>query len=242
VRFEVYLQGSYRNSTNIAGESDVDIVAELQSTFYYNIDRMNPSDAARWRESRPDATYSWFEFRADCHAALRAEFGSASVSEGDKCLRVAPAAARLPADVLPATTHRHYFDASRFVDGITFWTRSGRQVVNYPQQHFDNGVAKQAATTDRFKPTVRIFKNARSRAVELGLLGHEDAPSYFLQCLFYNANNAAFRAGRQETYVAVLADCQNGLIPLFGGSREQWEKEAAVKLVAALTSLWERGG
>jgi tRNA nucleotidyltransferase (CCA-adding enzyme) len=30
---EVYLQGSYKNDTNIRGDSDVDIVVQLNSTF-----------------------------------------------------------------------------------------------------------------------------------------------------------------------------------------------------------------
>ena len=32
-RTRIYLQGSYRNYTNIRGDSDVDIVAELRSSF-----------------------------------------------------------------------------------------------------------------------------------------------------------------------------------------------------------------
>jgi tRNA nucleotidyltransferase (CCA-adding enzyme) len=31
--YEVYLQGSYKNTTNIRGDSDVDVVAQLNSTF-----------------------------------------------------------------------------------------------------------------------------------------------------------------------------------------------------------------
>jgi len=37
VDFEVYLQGSYKNDTNIRGNSDVDVVAQLNSTFYSNL-------------------------------------------------------------------------------------------------------------------------------------------------------------------------------------------------------------
>ena len=33
VNFEDYLQGSYRNTTNIRGDSDVDVVTQLNSTF-----------------------------------------------------------------------------------------------------------------------------------------------------------------------------------------------------------------
>ena len=49
VDFKVYLQGSYKNSTNIRGDSDVDVVAQLNSTFYSNnlIDIISYN--CRWR-------------------------------------------------------------------------------------------------------------------------------------------------------------------------------------------------
>ena len=37
VTFETYLQGSYRNDTNIRQDSDVDIVVELTSAFAHNV-------------------------------------------------------------------------------------------------------------------------------------------------------------------------------------------------------------
>ena len=36
-RPSVYLQGSYRNHTNIAGDSDVDVVAESANLFYSDL-------------------------------------------------------------------------------------------------------------------------------------------------------------------------------------------------------------
>jgi len=37
VDFEVYLQGSYKNNTNIRGDMDVDVVVQLNSSFYSNL-------------------------------------------------------------------------------------------------------------------------------------------------------------------------------------------------------------
>ena len=34
ISYDIYLQGSYKNSTNIYGNSDVDIVVEFQSVFF----------------------------------------------------------------------------------------------------------------------------------------------------------------------------------------------------------------
>lgn len=55
VDFEVYLQGS--NDTNILGDSDVDVVAQLNSTYYSNLSE----DQKRTLGLTP-ATYHLSEF------------------------------------------------------------------------------------------------------------------------------------------------------------------------------------
>ena len=44
--FDVFLQGSYRNSTNIYGDSDVDVVAMLKETFKPDYDYLDESSKA----------------------------------------------------------------------------------------------------------------------------------------------------------------------------------------------------
>ena len=66
VDFEVFLQGSYKNSTNIRGDSDVDVVAQLNSTFYSNL-----SDEQKRILGITPASYGWSDFRADVLKALR---------------------------------------------------------------------------------------------------------------------------------------------------------------------------
>ncbi len=43
-KYTVYLQGSYKNSTNIYADSDVDVVVQLTSLYYYDIDGLTPSE------------------------------------------------------------------------------------------------------------------------------------------------------------------------------------------------------
>ena len=38
VTYDIYLQGSYQNDTNISGDSDVDVMLELKSTFYHDME------------------------------------------------------------------------------------------------------------------------------------------------------------------------------------------------------------
>lgn len=60
VDLEVYLQGSYKKETNIRGDSDVDVVALLNSTFYSNLSE----DQKRILGLTP-AIYHLSGFRAD---------------------------------------------------------------------------------------------------------------------------------------------------------------------------------
>ena len=66
VDFEVYLQGSYKNDANIRGDSDVDVVAQLNSTFYSNLSE----DQKRILGLTP-ATYHLSDFRADVLKILK---------------------------------------------------------------------------------------------------------------------------------------------------------------------------
>ena len=97
-----------------------------------------------------------------------------------------------------------------------------------------------------------MFKAARNRLVEKGVLKKEDAPSYFIECLLYNVPNGMFKPELAPTYSAILAwlkkaqlkdfKCQNGHVPLFGRGREQWTVQKAQAFVKALQGLWDAGG
>ena len=43
-RFEVFLQGSYKSATNIRGDSDVDLVAQLSSSFWSDTSWLRPDE------------------------------------------------------------------------------------------------------------------------------------------------------------------------------------------------------
>jgi hypothetical protein len=94
----------------------------------------------------------------------------AAVDEGKNAVTVAAGGGRLTADVIIATQYRQYIsfwgtDSQQWVDGIAFYTQpDGRLVVNFPNPHYDNGVAKNSAsrTNGWYKPTVRVVKNART--------------------------------------------------------------------------------
>lgn len=249
---DIYLQGSYRNSTNTRGDSDVDIVLELTDVHTSNIDRLTDQEKRLQQQNFSPATYGWDQFRADAVADLRRYF---TVTEGNKALKVAGGAGRLPADVLVCISHRSYnryrspWDAD-YHPGIAFCTRAtGRQIVNYPKQHYDNGVAKngQYQTQSHYKPVVRIFKNARAyligRTIAAGL-----APSYFVECWLSNVPDGLLVGGYADTFPAILNYlkdanydgwlCGNGIQYLFGTHDFQWDETSARTLCRRLIELW----
>jgi hypothetical protein len=247
VQYEVYLQGSYKNDTNIRGDSDVDIVVQLNSTFLSNL-------PASWKKHfgfRP-ASYGWKEFKSDVLKALRNHYqDSSKVSEGKKALKVTTSYLR--ADVVVCLQYRKYPDRPRskadFIEGMTFWVPSeSRWVINYPKLHYKNGVKKNQDTNERYKPTVRMFKNARTYLVDRRVIPPDLAPSYFLECLLYNVPNDKFGPNLQSRFREVItwlleADfsrfvCQNEQLPLFGSSPEQWSKDRAYRFLEAMVTLW----
>ena len=249
--FEVYLQGSYKNSTNIRGDSDVDVVVQLNSAF-----RSNLTEEQERVFRFTNASYGWWDFRDDVLKALRCYYGTGKVREGRKSLKVQTP--YLPADVVVCIQYRKYplqpKSARDYVEGMTFYVPlEDRWVVNYPKLHYQNGVKKNLRT-DRYKPTVRMFKNARTYLIDRGEMQKDLAPSYFLECFLYNVPDSEYMGSFQKIFLKAMGwlinnhtqwssfMCQNGQDPLFGSSPEQWSEESAVQFIKAMLDLWENWG
>jgi len=208
-RYEIFLQGSYGNDTNIYSESDVDVVIRLDSTYHYDTSKLSPQDLATFNATDGPATYPYAEFKADVLAALQTYFGKASVEIGSKAIKVKANESRRSADVVVATEFRRYYSSSfglgpQYVSGICFFTSSGTRIVNYPKQHSNNLTAKHQGTNMWFKPMVRILKNMRSRLTEKGSIAAGGAPSYFLEGLLYNVPPDNFGKNYESTFVAAM--------------------------------------
>ena len=246
VDFEVYLQGSYKNDTNIRGDMDVDIVIQLNSVYYNNLSEEQKRDLGL-----SSASYGWNDFRVDVLKALKDYYTSPTISEGNKSIKVEASSGRLPADVVVCAQYRRYrsLNIHDYVEGMTFWTKNeNRQVINYPKIHYDNGVNKHQNANNQYKPTVRIFKNIRNYLEENNYISDSVASSYFVECLLYNIPNEKFSGGYQDVFYNIvnwlnkdnLEDyiCQNGQLKLFGDTSEQWSIYNAKSLVQKLIKLW----
>ncbi len=257
IGFEIYLQGSYRNSTNIRGNSDVDVVVQLNSSYQRDISGLTLSEQQLYKSTVKSASYGWPDFRVDVLSALRSYFGWENVTDADKCLKLPSGPGRVAADVVPCIQYRRYrsfstWEQDDYVEGMKFYTRSdNREVINYPKVHYKNGADKnQNRTGQWYKPTTRMFKNARDKMIELEQLEDGLAPSYFLECLLYNVPNSLFGDTYQITYLKIIRwlldakletfTCQNEQLPLFGETPEQWSTAKATVLISALALLWSQ--
>lgn len=248
VRVEPYLRGSYNNDTNISGDSDVDIVVQLNSTF-----RTNLSNEQKAAYKIKPATYPLRELRKDVHKALSDYYGELEVEANGNAIMVMTSFP--PTAVLPALAYRHYTAAPRdvddYVEGMIYYdVESKRWVVNYPKQHAEKVIARHKATRGWFKPSVRVFKNIRSQLLEVGALNINDTSSYFIECLLGNVPDSKFGPSYGDTVAEshdwlVQADlapfkCLNGITPLFGATPDCWSTKKALRFLAAVRTLWKQ--
>jgi len=247
----LFLQGSYRNHTNVHADSDIDVVCLFDDTQTTNSATLPLADQQRIAQG-PPAGYLIQDLRRDVLSSLRSAFGTERVHDGRRAIQVNTGHGR-EADVVPAIRYLHYYSQfllpPAFHEGIALL--GGNQwIYNFPRQHIANGEAKNAMarTGGNYKPTVRLFKNARSKAVERGLLADGDAPSYFIEGMLYNVPDNLFTADAEDTFVDVFNHLdqsnlatlmsQNGIIPLVGHSSTQWQVDAAQRFLAGLRRLW----
>ena len=75
--FEIFLQGSYRNSTNIRADSDVDVVAQITQVWYKDLSQLTPEQRAAYERTFFPGTYTAVNWRKNVEAVLRKKFGNA---------------------------------------------------------------------------------------------------------------------------------------------------------------------
>lgn len=252
--FDVYLQGSYKNSTNIYADSDVDLVVQLNSTWRSNTARLSQSQKSAYDDAYVDATYTLEDFHEDVVSTLRDYYGWSSVDVEDRALVLESGSLPLTADIVVCQQYRKYKQFSSKSDqdyyaGIVFWDQStDEKIISYPKIHYENGADKNDSVYGRYRETIRIFKNARSYLAQKDEISEDLAPSYCIECLLYNVPNSKFEHDLQDRYTEIVDwlveanlssfDCQNEIQDLFGAKSTQWSEDDANEFIQQLVSLW----
>jgi hypothetical protein len=251
--FASFLQGSYANDTNVYRDSDVDVVMRLDSTWYHDADLLPTDQYVAFLRSYPGtADYGLPEFKAQVAAWLKHKFNGVTV--GSKAIFIPGSGARRDCDVLVCARFKYYYrfygvDDERHAEGIRFFLKDGTQIVNFPDQHSDNCTAKHKATSQWFKPTVRIYKNMRNRLVDSNMLRDGVAPSYVIEGMLWNVPAHTFGKSYDDTFVGTFnylvgADrstfmCANDIHPLLqANSPVSWPPANCQAYLDALRELW----
>ena len=126
-------------------------------------------------------TEEYFPDTKVCHFIL---------TKGSKTVKYAGNQNYLAVDLVPAAI---YSGTAIGDTGIAIYdSQDGYIYYNHPKHHIKNGHEKNANTNGNYKKTVRMFKWAKEKLVEKGLLRSNRAPSYFIECLLYNVPNYLF--------------------------------------------------
>ncbi|MDO9540934.1 MAG: nucleotidyltransferase [Kiritimatiellia bacterium] len=209
----VFSQGSYRNNTNVRKDSDVDIGIRCTDTFFFDL----PEGTTRDTYRIAPATYNYDQFKNEVEAALVTYFGRSAVKRGNKAFDVHETSyhveADVEADVAAFFEHRRYKADGTYLEGVELRTdKENRSVINWPEQHYENGVDKSNATGTRFKSIIRVLKALSNEMTGQGV-GAANIPGFLIECLVWNVPNSNFQ---NSTY---RADVHAALAFLFNNTR-----------------------
>lgn len=252
--YEVFLQGSYGNDTNIYSESDVDIVIKLDDCWQSDLSGLAEAQKAAYSQAYHSATYTHVDFKRDVLQVLTSAYGN-QITCGDKAIAIAANGNRRKADVIVAIQFRRYYkflntSDQSFTEGICFWNKAGQRIANYPGQHSNNLTKQHQATSSWLKPMIRVLKNVRGRCISDGLLKAGTAPSYYLEGLLYNVPTGKFGGSYQDCFTNAFnwiqhdADkgkllCANEQYYLLrDDSHTCWPKANGEAFINAAINLW----
>lgn len=233
----VKLLGSYRNNTNVRGESDVDIGVVCDTTFFYAL----PDQMSAEQFAIVASDYQYSTFKSEVGEALSSYFGAQAVERGNKAFDVKETSYHVEADVAPFFVHRRYASDGSFAPGVELQpdNKTPPRVINWPDQHYENGVTKNNDTGRRYKAMVRVLKSLRNDMREMRVAAAEPAIGFLLECLVWNVPNSYF--GAMDYY----DDLRGILVFLFNATKtddgcRDWREVSKLKYLFASSQRWTR--
>ena len=235
----VFPQGSYRNRTNVKQDSDVDICVRLNSTFFPKY----PPGKTREDFGDTEGSISFADYKNLVQKALEDYFGASSVRRGDKAFNIHENSYRIDADVVPTFKHKRYClndNGTHYIlTGIGFDTDAGKRILNWPDQHYENGLKKHEDTGKQYRKMIRILKRMRNEMQDEGIEAANDIASCLIESLVWNVPNEGFGHDTYEGDVRyVLARIYNKTIKYEDCS--EWGEVSELKYLFRTTQPWTR--
>ncbi len=232
---KVFTQGSYRNNTNVRQDSDVDIGILCDESFFVDY----PKGYSDSNFGNRDGTYHYSQFKNEIGQALVDYFGAPAVSRGNKAFDIKKNSYHVDADVAPVFEHRRYSTDGSFSEGVELIPDNGGRIINWPEQHFNNGVSKNNKTGRRYKAMVRILKKLCNEMTDNGISVAQPIPGFLNECLVWNVPDNLLG---NSSYVN---DVRNCLAHLFNNTRSdekcsEWGEVSELKYLFRVLQKWTR--
>lgn len=185
--YEIFVQGSYGNNTNVKLDSDVDVNIMLTSTFF----ACYPNGKNRDDYGFEPGAISYSEYKEMIVKALQSKFGIESIMLGNKSIKITSNSYRVNADCVISMQYRNYRDINSinpnaYIEGIKYYAKDESEVINYPKDHITNGKVKNISTNYKYKKLVRIFKCIRNKMCNDGIITKDKITSFLVECLVWN--------------------------------------------------------
>ena len=248
-------QQSYGNDTNIYAESDVDVVIQMNNTFYHDLTKLPDVQTHAFAAAHSDAEYPYASFKKDVVSVLRDKYGD-DINSGDKAINISANGGRRKADVIAAVQYRRYHkflstSDQLYYEGICFFTKSGEQIANYPKYHSGNLTTKHKNARGWFKPMARVLKNLRGKLIDEKMIAFGVAPSYYLEGLLYNVPDEKFSTSYEDCFVNCIGWIQEADRSKFVCANQQykllwenspvtWRASKCDEFLAAAVELWNQ--
>ena len=115
--------------------------------------------------------------------------------------------------------------------------RERRSIINWPEQHYENGVGKNTNTARRYKRAVRILKTLRNEMAYAGISEANPIPSFLIECLVWNAPDNAFDCTSYWAMIrAVLAELYKSTLQ--EAHCTEWGEVSELKYLFQSTQPW----
>jgi len=232
----IFAQGSYRNNTNVRKDSDVDIGILCTDTFFYD---PLPEGYTQEKLGFSNATYHYDQYKNEVEEALVNYFGRPAVKRGNKAFDVHETSYHVEADVAAFFEHRRYQANGTHLEGVELRTdKENHRIINWPEQHYENGVSKNKATGTRYKSIVRVLKALSNEMTENRVAGG-DVPGFLIECLVWNVPNDNFQ---HYTYTD---DVKAALVFLYEHTKtdepcHEWGEVSELKFLFRPGQKWTR--
>lgn len=237
----VFTQGSYRNRVNVRKDSDVDIGIVCFDTFFPEYPDDNVK--AQLEKTLEDSVYTYATFKNEIEEALVARFGKAAVKRGSKSFDIKENTYRVESDVAAFFEHQRYTSVTDYLSGVEMLPDdfSPPKIINWPEQHYENGVTENEWTSRRFKRVVRILKTLSNEMAKNGIESAKKAPSFLIECLVFNAPTDNFN------YPAFIPMVRAVLASLFDNTINdekcsEWGEVSEPKYLFRDSQPWTRQG